>query len=528
MTADPLSFFTIDHGTASTAVSLIAPFGGRFRLLAASAAPRGVAVDALLEDLVARVRAVEPDALPVADDWRSWARLEVATAAPPSIVIVAATEALADDLDRSFSAAGWEVAATFEGARADPLAITAACLDRNVLAIVLGATEPAASGERTAIGELAAVVAAAACRRAGLHTILSGGARIFAYDFPEAQTLLAPPPDHTHSGTGSLLVEMAAESASRWTAVEGRPIPDGRRAFAMGVASLSALLDRPVDGLDVGHSASSRVVATPNGAFEQIVDAEAALVPRGAMKDDSAADAILRWCAFRSEPFGLRDRLRNLRLAPWRDASGDGARLRMAALRASLASLAVGGPPPSGLIACSGGVFGAVPPPVAALAVLDAFRRPGVLSLLWDHARLLAPIGTLTAEADRRRLLSELLDDGFIPMASAVVVADLHTGRHPATLHLTSAVGTTDATLEPGNLRTMDLPPGVTARAEFVARDPMWLGVRGRHVLLDVSGGLGGLLLDTREVPLRWPERPERRRAVLEGWERPLWAAAET
>ena len=51
-----LAFFTIDHGTASTAVALIAPLEGRFRLLASGAAPRGAETEALLEDLVAAGR----------------------------------------------------------------------------------------------------------------------------------------------------------------------------------------------------------------------------------------------------------------------------------------------------------------------------------------------------------------------------------------------------------------------------------------------------------------------------------------
>ena len=55
-----LAFFTIDHGTASTAVSLVAPLEGRFRLLASAVAPRGAELHALLEDLVLRVEAVEP------------------------------------------------------------------------------------------------------------------------------------------------------------------------------------------------------------------------------------------------------------------------------------------------------------------------------------------------------------------------------------------------------------------------------------------------------------------------------------
>ncbi|MEZ4597042.1 MAG: hypothetical protein R3C32_09515 [Chloroflexota bacterium] len=46
---------------------------------------------------------------------------------------------------------------------------------------------------------------------------------------------------------------------------------------------------------------------------------------------DAAVDDIAAWSAIRTDPFTLADRLRNLRLAPWRDASGSGGRLRLAA-----------------------------------------------------------------------------------------------------------------------------------------------------------------------------------------------------
>ena len=40
---------------------------------------------------------------------------------------------------------------------------------------------------------------------------------------------------------------------------------------------------------------------------------------------------------------------------------------------------------------------------------------------------------------------------------------------------------------------------------------------------MDVSGGLGGLLVDLRDVPLRLPERAERRRELLDAWQESLW-----
>ena len=526
MTADPLSFFTVDHGTASTAAALIAPFGGRFRLLGVATGPHGIAVEALLEDLVRRVTSVEPELLPGAEAWGSWARLEVATGTPPRIVLLSVGEHVAESAAQTFRSAGWDVVGRFVAGRADPLAIARACLEREVTFVALGANEPPTPDERRLLDEAAALLSALTGRRADLHVLLSGGAEAAQATFAEGRTTRVPAPVAGPSVSGSALHVRAMQLASAATPDGDARIPDGRSALAVGASSLASLLERHVDAIDVGHSAGTRVLAAPDGGTEHVIDADAALVPRRAMDSDHEVDLILRWSAVRGEPFGMRDRLRNLRLAPWRDTAGDGARIRLAALRGALARLAGGRVAlASDLVVCAGGAYASVPPPVAALATLDAVRRPGVLSIVWDHARLLAPIGTLTSASDRRRLLAELLDEAFLPLAGAIVASDLRPGRHPALLRLSSPVGNSEVALEPGVLRTVDLPPGVAARADVTSREPVWLGVRGRHVVMDVMGGLGGLLVDTREMPLRLPDRAERRRALLESWERPLWAS---
>lgn len=569
MTPDPLSFFTIDHGTASTAAALIAPVGGRFRLLAAATAPRGISVEAILGDLVGRVRATEPTLLVAADDWPSWARLEVATYRPLRVVCAAGSEDRADELARACRVAGWEVAARFAGPRVDALSLTEACLDRAVSVVALAGGEPPAPDERVGIALLAPMVAATLQRRPDLRVVLSGGASGWADPFPAERVAHAPTTGPELRGGSAGAARFFLELAARWvSSASGVQLPDGRQAFTVGAASLATLLDRAVDAVDVGHAAGLRAVATPDGTVEWVLRADAALVPSQAMTDDDEADTILRWCALDAEHFVLRDRIRNLGLAPWREAAGDGARLRLAALRASLVRLSsawTGGHPEAprerrtaatrrrfsssmalsgsgarigrssatrgatavpDLVVASGGAFAAVPAPIAALALLDGLRRPGARTLLWDHARLLGPMGTLGEESDRRRLMADLLDDAFVPLASALVAGGLHHGR-PATLRVTSPVGSSESSLAAGSLRTMDLPPGVTARVEIEARDPVMVGVRARHVAMDLTGGLAGMLVDGRETPLRLHERADRRRAQLDGWERGLWAGLE-
>ena len=89
------------------------------------------------------------------------------------------------------------------------------------------------------------------------------------------------------------------------------------------------------------------------------------------------------------------------------------------------------------------------------------------------------------------------------------------------------AAGSSELELVPGGLELVDLPPGERATAELQFRDTVRLGGRGRRFAVDVTGGLGGLLLDLRDVPLRLPDRPERRRELLEAWQDSLWVTRD-
>ena len=93
------------------------------------------------------------------------------------------------------------------------------------------------------------------------------------------------------------------------------------------------------------------------------------------------------------------------------------------------------------------------------------------------------------------------------------------------TIH--AGTGASDSDLVPGGLELVDLPPGEVATAEFAFRDSVRLGARGRRFAVDVAGGLGGLLVDLRDVPLRLPDRPERRRELLDAWQESLWVTRD-
>ena len=176
----------------------------------------------------------------------------------------------------------------------------------------------------------------------------------------------------------------------------------------------------------------------------------------------------------------------------------------------------------------SGGGFSLLPAAAAALAVADGIRRAGASTILHDHARLLAPLGALPVEADRRRLLADLMDDALLPVGSTLLTgAPGANGKDPGSVTISSLLGEEQVPLEAGQLRLVDLPPGIVARLEVDPGQGAILGVERQRFRLEVSGGLGGLLIDTRAIPLEWPGSAEQRRALLERWEEPVWVGSD-
>jgi hypothetical protein len=158
-----------------------------------------------------------------------------------------------------------------------------------------------------------------------------------------------------------------------------------------------------------------------------------------------------------------------------------------------------------------------------ALAVADVLRRPGAIAIAQDHARLLGALGVIPDGVERRQALLDLVDDLLTPLGSVVIPGGIRAGTSAGRLTVHSGTGSSETDLVPGALAVVDLPPGEVATAEFQFRDVVRLGGRGRRFALDVSGGLGGLLVDLRDIPLRLPDRADRRRELLDAWQESLW-----
>jgi hypothetical protein len=533
VSSEPRAFAAVDRGTATVAASIVGRVAGHWRLLGATAAPSSVDADALLERLRSRLLEADPGlaadtGLAGPDAIEGLPRVSCETFTPPEIAIIAATQRVLEPLATAAVSAGWRVhRVVLDGA--EILAVAAALANPRVSAVLAGAGDPPGGDERPLLPELSALVAAAADRRPDLTIILAGGLAEPGGRYEAAirsdrlgATMLGPSPAN---GGGAPLRDLL-DSLRGGTA-------DGRRALAAATGTLAEVLGRRVEVVEIGQAGGARVQAdpTPGGAtVRSAIVADAALLPRGF--GDPHLDSVVGWLTIPLDRLRVRDRLRELALAPWGDAAGDGALLRLAAVRASVGRLndatrwMDSGPAPEVVVA-AGGAWNVAPGPAVALALADVVRRPGVRALGLDHARLLGPLGTIEDPDERRRVIADLRDELLVPLGTVVMPAGLRSGKPVGRIAVRGASGSTELELVPGGLELVDLPPGERAIVELQFRDPVALGPKARHFAIEVTGGLGGLLVDLRDVPLRLPERLERRRDLLTAWQSALWSGLD-
>ena len=536
MTSDPRAFLALDLGAATSSAAVVARVRHRWRLIGSLAMPASVDIEAVIGLLLRRTVQGDPELARSLGIERPGAvanlpRLTARSARPQRLAVVAASERALAPLVAAARSAGWRVDGWCPE-HADPVAMTAALLDLDVDVILLGAGEPPGPDERRSLDEVAALVGAVAGRRPEATILLAGSMSDHLARFEAAagerqrETLLAPAAaagDPPGSALHELLDDLRA------------PSDDTHRAFTQAAGALADALDRRIEVVDIGLDGGLRATASPGvgGAHARVSSTfvtEAGLVPPD--PDDAAVDRVLAWSTVPIDRHRLRDRLRELRLAPWADAAGEGARLRLAAARAALAVLVAGSPaqsaePAPDLIVASGGAWAVAPGPAIALAIADVLRRPSAVALTYDHARLLAPLGSIPDPTERRQLLGDIADDLLAPLASIVIPGGIRPGRSAGRVVIHSGAGSSELELVPGGIEFVDLPPGERATAELHFRDTVRLGTRGRRFAVDVTGGLGGLLVDLRDVPLRLPDRPERRRELLESWQDSLWVTRD-
>jgi hypothetical protein len=444
-----------------------------------------------------------------------------------TLAIIAATERTRARLEDAAVGAGWNVVAG-SAERTDPLELTRLATRPGVVALLVGVADPPGADERDLAAELAVAAAGIAARRPGLRIFLAGpvpaAPLLDAWGVPVVVRLPAPT-----GAPGDL-----ADSALRAALASARSGPDdSRRALAAAAGSLARVLLLRVEILEIGVAGAARVVALPAPADDGGVAATVHLVevPDAAlfrMDHPGSIDRVDHWFTQGLDRARLRDRLAELAIAPWSDIDGDGALLRGAALRAAVERLLAATDPVLGvggvdLVIGAGGAWSAVPAPAAAHVVADVVRRPGAVQAAIDHARLLGPLGTIADDAERDAVLADLVDDLLLPLGTIVMPRGLRPNHAAGHLYLDAGGARTEVELVAGGLTLVDLPPGVNGTAELAFRGTPELGPRGRRFRVAVSGGLAGLLLDLRDIPLRLPERADRRRELLGTWERALW-----
>jgi hypothetical protein len=537
----PRALLAIDTGAATTSVALLGKPGVRWRLLGSMSAPAGTPVEALAEILAARL--VEADhglaeqvGVAVAT-VAELPRLEARGEPPSTLAVLGASRRSVGLLEAVAARTPWRVRAASPESH-DPREMTELALRPEVSAVLVGAGDPPGPDERGWLDDLSGLVGAVARRRPELRVVLAGpvAARpAWAEGFggpleAAADRVFEGPAIGLRSGPDEPLREILERLLPETN--------DTRHMAVRAVLSLADALDRRLEVVEIGLDGGLRAMATPGVADQGPVavavrTARAALVP--ADVDDSAVDAVLAWTTGSLDRHRMGDRLLDLRMQPWADASGEGARLRLAAARAALTRLVahstdIGAMASPDVTIIAGGAFAVAPARAVALAIADTVRRTGATQLAIDHARLLGPIGTIDDPDERRGLVADLADDLLAPIGSLLVV-----GGVPFSRRSTGRAGrlTLDGDrhgrhdLQGGEIAFVDLAPGDRALATLDFRDAVRVGHRARRVAVSVSGGVAGLAIDLRDVPLRLPERRDRRRSALASWGELAWPGDE-
>ena len=558
MSRQPRAFFALDFGSATTSAAFVGHAGGRWRLLAHAAAPATTKLDALLLGILDRVQQADTELLEVVSAQQrpkpaalvvDLTRLEAHSTPPRRLAVLAGSRRQRRRLEEVAARAGWLVVGASADAD-DPVAMSRLVLSAATHAVLLGADSRPAGDERRHLPMLGALVAAAARSRPELAVVLAGGAAVRESDFLEAgehdripdpaqaaaATQAAPP---RPAGRGVLLAPGAESGLPAGVALQ--QVLEGLRARAdesrLGVArsvgSLAFVLDRCIEALEVGIDGGLRCRAEPIGPGDRTIVSSHVALAAGSFApldpSDEIVDAVLSWSTVAFDRYRLSDRLRDLRISPWGEADGEGALLRLAAAKAAAERLVAATPEISArempdILIAAGGVWASTPPSVVALAMADVVRRPGIGRLACDQARLLGPLGTIGDEEERRRIIKDLADDVLLPLGSLILPSGIRQGRSAGRMRVQGESANSDIDLQPGGIWAVELPPGQTAMVEMDFRDTVRLGARGRHFSVEVLGGLGGLFVDLRDIPLRMPDRADQRRATWEAWQRAMWS----
>ena len=519
----------VDNGSAWTKAAVVGRSRGRWRIAAHAAQPSSWQDEDLVAGLAAHLgghadpRVTQGLQRILADA----PRISCHTPARPGRLALAAVSAELSGraARRAAESAGWVVAeaATVDDGRSAAerlVALQAAEVDAWLLA---GGFD--AEGGEMAL-DMAGLVAAA--RGDGRSPVVWAGsaqlaARVASLFEPGAVRTVANPrpspereePLPLRRYLEALLERLVEPGGARQLAPVG---------FGRAVAELARASQLRISAVDLGARYATWIAADEGGHAESRILASGGLaspsitVPGGPARIAHALPIAI-------DELAVADTLQNLRARPGAlPQTDEELSIVHGAARALLAELAADESVPDGadlLIGAGRTVAGAPRPAQAMQLLLDGVRPLGVTQLAIDGAGVLPPLGALGND-EIAEGIGTLRDDLLTPLGAAIVSQGGRAGHvaFRVTVHRVGWPSLGPVEVRAGQLTLLPLGRGQSADLVIELESGVMIGTprRARRSHATVMGGVVGLALDARDVPLVLPRRTDDRRAVLAAW----------
>lgn len=519
----------VDIGSAWTKAAIVARSRGRWRIVAQVAQPTAWGEDALRAALTARLAGVVDQRVAgrVGELLQTAPRIACHTPRRVGRIGLAsvASELSGASARRAAESAGWTV---IEAAAADDgrsltarlAALQAADVDAWLMA---GGFDGTRADQAL---EMAGLVAAA---RSGSRepVIWAGSANLAAevsalFEAGAVQVVDNPRPD---AGREEPLPLRQALEELLQRMVE----PGGVRqltpvSFRRAISELARSTMRSVLGVDLGARYLTWVRSDETGGAESRVFADGGLASP-TLVASGGPGRLARMLPMAIDELAVADALRNLHARPGTlPQTDDELAVTHGAARHLLSQAAAEGTLTEGLdllIGCGRTLAAAPRPSQAAQLLLDGVRPLGITELALDTAGTLPPIGALE-DGEIGEGMGVLRDDLLVPLGAGVVSRGGRAGQMVMRVSVHRVGWPDEGPMEVrhGQLQVLPLGRGQSAELDIELGNGVNLGGSrsARRIHATVTGGVVGLILDGRDMPLAAPRRTDDRRAVQVAW----------
>jgi len=519
----------VDVGSAWTKASVVARSRGRWRVAASAAQPTAWGDDELVAALAARLAA--------AADPRITGRLRELIAAAPRIAchtprragrigLAAVSHPLSGGAARrAAESAGWVIAASVSADDGRSLADRLSVLQSaEVDAWLLTGGFDGARADQAL--EMAGLVAAA--RGTGSRPVIWAGSDALADEvaamFGPGIVQVVPNPRPAPDREEPLPLRHLLEGLLQRVVEPGEVRRLAPIAFRRAVAELARASARRILAVDLGARYTSWVTAEDRGGVESRVFASGGLTA-DELVAPGAASRLARGLPLAIDELAVADAMQNLRARPASLPQTDEELAIVQAAARQLLTQHAAEEAPVGdidLLIGAGRVFAGAPrPALAAQILLDGVRPLGITAMAIDAAGVLPPLGALD-DVEIAEGMGALRDDALTPIGTAVVCHGGRSGQVAMRITVTRSgwPGLGPLEIRAGQLMVLPLGRGQEADLEIELEPGVTLGGprHARRMQATVRGGVVGLLLDARDVPLVLPRRSDDRRAMLAAW----------